>query len=125
MANLFEIASKKKYRFPYKGPIGTEDLWDLAPAQLDSVYKALNKMVKVQGEDSLMNNSGVDEDLKNQIEIVRYIYTVKKEEAAAKKTEAENKEKKKLVMEILAEKQNAALRNMSEEDLQKMLEELK
>lgn len=123
MANLFEIASKKKYRFPYKGPIGTEDLWDLAPAQLDSVYKALNKTAKTQGEDSLMDNSGVDEDLKNQIEIVKYIFEKKKEEKEAARAAAENKAKRDRIMEVLAEKQDEALKNMSEKELQKMLSE--
>ena len=27
--NIFEIAAKEKYRYPYRGQITTEDLWDL------------------------------------------------------------------------------------------------
>ena len=29
MSNLFEIATRKEYRFPYKGIINIEDVWDL------------------------------------------------------------------------------------------------
>ena len=43
MAANFELATKEKYRFPFKGMIGVEDLWDLDVNQLDSVFKALNK----------------------------------------------------------------------------------
>lgn len=124
MANLFEIASRAKYRFPYKGLISTEDLWDLSPAQLDIIYKTLNKNAKVQGEESLLNEATVDTALNNMVEIVKHIFNVKREEAEARKAAAANAEKRKRLMEIIAQKQDEALLNMSEADLQKMLEEL-
>lgn len=124
MEKIFEAATRNKYRYLYKGLISTEDLWDLTPEQLDSVYKALNKEAKTQGEDSLMDNGSVSEETQNKIEIVKYIFAVKREEERARKTEAENREKKKHIMDILAEKQDASLRNMSEEDLVKMLDNL-
>ena len=34
---MFEIATQKKFRFPFKGQISTEDLWDLTADQLDSI----------------------------------------------------------------------------------------
>ena len=124
MANLFEIASRAKYRFPYKGLISTEDLWDLSPAQLDTIYKTLNKNAKAQGEESLLNEVTVDTALNNMVEIVKHIFNVKREEAEARKAAAANAEKRKRLLEIIAQKQDEALLNMSEADLQKMLEEL-
>ena len=124
MEKIFEAATRNKYRYLYKGLISTEDLWDLTPEQLDSVYKMLNKEAKTQGEDSLMNNGSVSEETQNKIEIVKYIFAVKREEELSRKTEAENREKRKHIMDILAEKQDASLRNMSEEDLVKMLDNL-
>lgn len=124
MANLFEIAAREKYRFPYKGQISVEDLWDLSPAQLDTIYKILNKSLKVQGEDSLLTEGGADPTVSNMIEIVKHIFAVKQDEAKARKAAAENAEKKRRIMDIIAQKQDEALLNMSEADLQKMLSEL-
>lgn len=124
MANLFEIASRAKYRFPYKGLISTEDLWDLSPAQLDTIYKTLNKNAKSMGEESLLNEVTVDTALTNMVEIVKHIFNVKREEAEARKAAAANAEKRKRLLEIIAQKQDEALLNMSEADLQKMLADL-
>ena len=124
MANLFEIATRQKYRFPYKGMIGVEDLWDLSPSQLDTIYKTLNKNLKVQGEDSLLTEANGDPTIANMVEIVKYIFTVKQDETKARKVAAENAEKRKRILEIIAQKQDEALLNMSEADLQKMLDNL-
>jgi len=124
MANLFEIATRQKYRFPYKGMIGVEDLWDLSPSQLDTIYKTLNKNLKVQGEDSLLSEANGDPTIANMVEIVKYIFTVKQDETKARKVAAENAEKRKRILEIIAQKQDEALLNMSEADLQKMLDNL-
>lgn len=51
---LFEIAIRNKYRFPFKGWISTEDLWDLSVQNLDSIFKTLNKEFKTTGEESLL-----------------------------------------------------------------------
>lgn len=123
--NKFEVAVRNKYRFPYKGMISVEDLWDLSLTSLDSVYKTLNSEKKQSEEDSLMSTK--DEkttELQNKIDIVKYIYSEKVAEREKKKMETENKAKKQRIMEILANKQNAALENMSEEELKAMLESM-
>ena len=43
---MFEIAVRSKMRFPFKGQIFVEDLWDLDVNALDSVFKSLNIKVK-------------------------------------------------------------------------------
>lgn len=123
--NIFEAASKNKYRYPYKGMITTEDLWDLTPAQLDIVYKALNKGVSEAQVSSLMCKvTEVDAELLNKIEIVKYIFNAKEAEAEARKNDAAKHAKKQRILDILAQKQEDALQSMSEDDLKKMLDEL-
>ena len=123
--NIFEAASKNKYRYPYKGMITTEDLWDLTPAQLDIVYKALNKGVSEAQVSSLMHKvTEVDAELLNKIEIVKYIFNAKEAEAEARKNDAAKHAKKQRILDILAQKQEDALQSMSEDELKKMLDEL-
>ena len=54
MSNMFEKAVKGKYRFPYKGQIAVEDLYDLPLGSLDTVFKTLNAEVKKTDEESLL-----------------------------------------------------------------------
>ena len=123
--NLFEIATKNKYRFPYKGLISVEDLWDLNVNALDQVYKTLNKQLKEMGEESLLKTkSPVEAVLENQIDIVKYIVAVKEQEKADRAAEFEKAEKKQRIMSIIAKKQDAALADMDIADLQKMLDDL-
>lgn len=122
--SLFEIATREKYRFPYKGLISAEDLWDLNAAQLDGVYKALSKEVKAQGEDSLMAETAIDKNLANKIEIVKHIFAVKQNEADARKAAAENKRKRERIAEVLAQKEDEALRNMSADELKKLMADM-
>ena len=123
--NIFEMATRNKYRFPYKGMISVEDLWDLNQTQLDSIYKALNKEVKANQEDSLMfSQTQTDLDLQAKIEIVRHIYSTKEQDAARRTAAAENAEKKRRILEILEQKQEDSLKNKSEEELLKMLNEI-
>ena len=41
--NMFEFATKMKFRYPFKGVINTEDLTDLSLNDLNVVYQTLKK----------------------------------------------------------------------------------
>lgn len=123
-ANIFEVATRKKYRYPYKGMITTEDLWDLPLTALDSIYKTLNKQAKQSQEESLLNTSATNETLENQIAIIKYIVATKQQEQVDRLKEKERAEQKQKIMEILADKQDETLKGKSVEELQKMLEEM-
>lgn len=125
MDKLFEIATRKKYRFPYKGLVSVEDLWDLNVQALDQIFKALNKELKEKGEESLLKSKTDEEtDLDNAISIVKYIVSVKEQERLDRLDQKEKAAKKQRIMAIMAEKQDKALTEMSMDDLQKMLDEL-
>lgn len=123
--NIFEVATRNKYRFPYMGQISVEDMWDLPVTELDKIFKTLNKQVKTSQEESLLETkSKEDEVLETQIEIVRHIVSIKQQEANEKLREKERKVQKQRIMEIMADKQDEALKGKSIDELQKMLDEL-
>ena len=122
---MFVTATRNKFRFPFRGQISVEDLWDLSVENLDSVYKTLNSQVKKAKEESLLNTkSREDEIIEMQIEIVKYIVSVKQDEAAKKVAAKERKARKQRILEVLAAKEDADLQNKSPEELQAMLSEL-
>lgn len=124
--NVFEIATREKLRFPYKGSISVEDLWDLSPANLDSVFKSLNAEKKQAETESLLSaKTDADTILDIKLSIVRHIVAVKLAEAEKRAKAKEIKEQKQKIMEIIANKQDAALQNKSVEELQAMLAGLK
>ena len=126
MSNLFEIATKKKYRFPYKGIINIEDMWDLSVEELDSIYKALTRKAKKNKEESLLaKKSEGEQDIDNMIELVKYIVSVKQQEAADRILAAQKRERNQEIMGIIKDKEKQKLKDASIEDLYKMLEEKK
>lgn len=124
--NIFEFAARNKIRFPFKGMISVEDMWDLSLANLDSIYKALNKQVKQSEEESLLSaKASVDTELEVQIAIVKHIVSVKLSEKEAAEKASENKAKEQKIMAILAARDDKVLENASDEDLRKMLAEIR
>ena len=122
---MFEIATRTKMRFPFKGLVSVEDLWDLSVRDLDGIFKTLNAQVKKSQEESLLaTKTKEDETLATQIEIVKHIVKTKLDEAETAKQSKELKEKKQKLMEMIAEKKDEALRNASVEELQAMLDNL-
>lgn len=125
MEKMFEIATRTKMRFPFKGLISVEDLWDLNVRDLDSVFKTLNANVKRTQEESLLaTKSEEDKTLMTQIEIVKYIVGVKLAEAEALQNLREVNERKQKLMELIAAKQDEDLRGKSVDELKAMLNEL-
>ena len=126
---LFEMAAQMKFRYPYRGLITTEDLYDLNNDQLDQVYKTLVKELKSIDGESLITSKSADEgvkinELKNKIAIVKHVFEHKQGIAELHRLARENAAKKQRIMEAIAAKQENALQNMSEDDLKKMLDEL-
>lgn len=123
--NLFEVATRANYQFPFRGMINVIDLWDLSLTNLDLVFKALNAEAKKHEEESLLNvKSKEDEEISNKICIIKYIVSVKLAEKKAREDAKKNAEMKQRLLEIKAKRQNAALENMSDEELDKALAEL-
>lgn len=129
--NIFELASREKFRFPStRGELNVEQLWDLplesrAGLDLDSVAKAVNKEVNASKEESFVKSRTVASTLlEAKLGVVKRIIEVKLEDREVAYKAAENRRLKSQLTDILAEKQNAALRELSEEELQEKISEL-
>lgn len=122
MADLFKVAVKNKYRFNYKGIISVEDLWDLPVEELDKIYKDLKAQQKNSNEESLLSTvSKEDKVLNNKIEIIRAIVTDKLAAKERATKAAAQRAQNQRILEIMADKKDAALKEKSIEELQAML----
>lgn len=125
MNQMFVLATREKYRFPYKGMVSVEDLWDLSVQNLDGIFKALNSQVKSVQEESLLDTKSFeDKELEAKIEIVKYIVGIKLAEADQRKQARAKSEQKQKIMAILADKQEEELHGKSVEELKAMLDNM-
>jgi len=123
--NMFEVATRNQFRFAFKGMISVEDLWQLSPRDLDTIFKSLNSELKKVKEESLLETKSMEDQILDvKIQIVKHIFNIKQEEEKLRVEAKQNKEKKQKLMEILASKQDQDLLNKSSEDIQKMIDEL-
>jgi hypothetical protein len=121
---LFEKATRNKYRFPYYGSVDVEDLWDIPLEGLDEIYIELNSKVQKANEGLLQKQTNEDKELTNKISIVKHILLTKVEEKENRLKAQARKETEQKILAIIAEKQDEDLKGKSIEDLQKLLDEL-
>lgn len=130
--NLFEIASRRKYRFPsVVGELTVEQLWDLPltstrGACLDNVAKAVSGNLKSISDESFVVTTPNPRkgELENMLEIVKHVIAVKIDERKRADAAADRADKRRKLIEALANKQDDAIRNLSEDEIRAKLAEL-
>lgn len=133
MSNLFIIASRKAYRFKTEaGQLSVEQLWDLPiksnhGISLSGIAEKLYSQIKPTMELSWLGTTADDaeqEDLKNKLEIVRFIVETRRAEALAQQ---ELESRKQLLAKLRAEqarRKEESLTGQSDEELAKLIAEL-
>ena len=132
--NIFELASRKKFRFDTsKGQVTVEDLWDLPLTSttnrpnLDDIAKDLYKQMKEDKEVSFVkSDAAVSADfniVKAKFDIVKHIIDVKLAEAEAAKKAKDTKARNQRILELIAQKDDEALASKTREELLAMLSE--
>jgi hypothetical protein len=126
--NIFEQATRQGFRFSTKkGLITTEDLWALpltssTGVSLDEVARQLHKEIQTSSVPSFVEvKTESNSLLEAQIEVVKHIIAVKLEEKNIRDAARETAAKKQRIMELIQNKKDAALADMSIEELEKML----
>lgn len=121
---MFEQAARLKLRFMFRGMISAEDLWDLRIEELNEIFRGLSARARMQADDSLLDEGSEDEILRLQIDIVRHIFSVKRQAAESLLKEAERRARRQKLMAILEEKQDAELHELSPDELRELIAEL-
>ena len=121
----FKQASKLKLRFQTTvGLVSVEQLWDLSQIQLSNAIKAVKKVLKKTDDDELSfleDTKIVDVENQLRFDILKDVYLTKKEEVEAIKNATEVKAHNQKILALIAEKQEGKLRDMSVEELEKLL----
>ena len=130
--SIFEKASREKLRFPStKGDLATEQLWDLpltarTGPSLDNVAKAVNASLKAAGEESFVevktNPAKALHELR--LDIVKHVIAVRQFEAEERATRAHRAEQREKLRQILRDKQDDSLKNLTEAEIEARLREL-
>jgi len=130
--NLFEVATRQKYRFASnKGELTTEQLWELPLKakngfDLDTVARSVYQDLKATSEESFVEvsqnpNKAV---LEQKLEIVKHIIAVKQDERKKAEEKAANAAERKRLLEILAKRQDEELEGLSKEEIEQRIKEL-
>lgn len=131
MPDIFKEASQKVLRFSTpKGNLTTEQLWklplrgDLGTTNLNDIAKHLNKAIRETEEEDFVETSrltvGAGLDIL-ALEIVKSVIAVKQEEAAKTAAAAEKRAQKQRIIELLEQKKDSALSELTVEQLQAQL----
>lgn len=122
MEKLLEKALRGKFRYNFRGMITTEDLWDLKIHDLNTIYVNLNsEFEKTKNIGLLQTESKDNEIIREKMEIVKHIFTVKKQEIEDSLNREKKKAEKLKLMELIARKEEANLSNLSLEELKEKL----
>lgn len=133
--NLFEIATRKHFKFPSSvGLLATEDLWELSlnstkinTPNLNSVAQAVNaELNKVDGVVDFVNPSSskgstLAAELAMKLDVVKHIIAVRVAEQDLAKAAIDKKARNDKIMDLIAKKKDNALETLSIEELTKML----
>ncbi len=131
--SIFEKASKQKLRFETsKGFISTEQLWDLplqsntGKVKLDELAKEVStKLKESEVESFVTKGKASNTDDKLRLDILKHVIDVRVAELEALSNQRANAERKRLLLDVLAEKRAANLASLTEEQIQAELDSLK
>jgi hypothetical protein len=123
---MYKKASQLKLRFLTNvGQLSAEQLWDLSLTDLSNAVKAVKKVLKKTDDDELsfLEDAKVV-DVENQLrfDILKDVYLTKKKEAEELRTAKEVKARNQKIIEIIAEKEEGALKDKSIEELRSLIQ---
>ena len=122
---MYKQASRMGLRIQTnRGILSIEQLWQLNQSDLSNAIKAVKKALKKTDDDELsfLEDSKVV-DIENQLrfDILKDVYLTKKKESEELRDAAEIKSQNQKILSLIAEKQEGKLKEMTIEELEKLI----
>lgn len=120
---MYKEASKLKLRIPTPvGQLSVEQMWGLSIPQLDEIAVSLEDSVNKSQRKSFIAKSSVEDKVaKLRFDITLDILEAKVASSEAEANRLETKAHNDKILSLIAEKEDNDLKDMSVEDLQKLL----
>lgn len=131
--NIFEIASRKRVRFPsMSGDLTLEQVWDLpllakAGVDLEHVARQASGLLKAESEESFVSaaaapaTSPEKELAALRLDLVKHIIATKQAENKARKDAADRAAERAKLVNLLANKQEAELQELTPEQIKERI----
>lgn len=126
--SVFEKASRQKLRFASaRGDLTVEDLWDLPLTSrngfdLNVVAQKANAEVKASGEESFVGESTpASATAVLKLEVVKSVIATKIAERDAEAARKDKRQKRDRLLELLANKEDAALQELTPDQIREQL----
>uniref|UniRef100_A0AAU6VZ96 Uncharacterized protein n=1 Tax=Pseudomonas phage Arace01 TaxID=3138526 RepID=A0AAU6VZ96_9VIRU len=130
--DLFQQASRVKLRFNSpRGELSVEQLWDVPLTSrngfdLDNIAKGANRDLKDATEESFVQTTSPQATILNlRMDVIKSVIATKIAERDAAETKEKRRVERDRLIALLADKQDAALQELSAEEIQARLEALK
>lgn len=122
---MYKEASKLKLRIPTPvGQLSVEQMWGLSIPQLDEIAVSLEDSVNKSQRKSFIAKSSVEDKVaKLRFDITLDILETKVASSEAEANRLETKAHNDKILSLIAEKQDNDLKDMSVEDLKKLLKQ--
>ena len=126
---MYKKAAKLKLRFiSSKGQLTVEQLFDLSMTELSSLIKKVNadlkKETRVDDDLGFLEGKDETESLNSlRFDILKDVYLTKKQERDDAAEDQDRKARRQRIAEIIREKEDKALADLSLEELRKKLDE--
>lgn len=127
--NIFEYATRNQLRFAsVRGELTVEQLWFVPLRSRDDfnlnvIAKTANKALADAAEQNFVETTKTADHTRREIamEVVKHVISTKLAEEEAAKSRAAKKQEKEKLLQILAEKQDGKLSELSEKELQRRI----
>lgn len=132
MSDLFERATRAKFRYPStKGDLNTEQLFDLPLTakndfSLDAVAKGINASLKVANEESFVEpaSNPARGELAAKLDVVKAVIAYKIAENERRRAASDKASQKQFLLDLLDKKRASALGELSIDEIQARLNAL-